>query len=382
MKEYLRFETELFMRDRKNGFLFLGVALFLIGLLFYIPYQQVNDIYNKTQNELHTVRNAISSFPVHIVEENSDEYPVYGDVLKESQLIGSQEVALTFYDDLNEYTSIGLELAQSRIQAHEKGYESFNQNFFVPLEQSLRESVYYQALEDQNQTIERDAQSSSTYLVLSITALSSVFFLFLLLLTSDILTKDDAHHTIIQAYPINASQRLIGKLVVYLFTTMLVLTGLFGLAYIGSLLLFDAGSMQYPRVIYTLSGYEAVSTGQFILRSLLISAGFVIHTVLLAAVLNSFLKNRYLTLFFGSSLLLISFLFSGEWTILAYTPISYLNPIAVLTGTAGEDFGQSGIVYSRAILIYSLRSLIYLIILSIYFSKKHRLPINHKEGGE
>lgn len=382
MRENFGFEIELFIRDRKNGFLFLGVTLFLIGLLFYIPYQQVNDIHDKTQKELHTVRNTISSFPVHIVEEDPERYPVYQDVLKESQLIGSQEVALTFYDDLKEYTSIGLKLAQSRLQAHEKGYESFNQNFFVPLEQSLRESVYYEALEDQNQLIERDAQSSSTYLVLAISAFSSVFFVFLLLLTSDILTKDDAHSTVIQAYPINESQRLFGKLMIYVTATILTIVGLFAAGYVLSLIPFDAGTMDYPRVIYTASGYEAVSTSQFILRTLLIAVFFTIHTTLLAAVLNTLLKNRYLTLFLGSSLLLCSFLFSRIWTFLAYTPISYLNPIGILKGTASERFGQSEIDYSRALLIYGGWSLVYLLVLSISFSKKHRSSTMRKEGGQ
>lgn len=373
MKEYIWFETRLFIKDRKNLLLFLGVAIFLLGLLVYIPYQKIGNIYDKTQTELNLNRDAISSFPVHEVEESPEKFPVYSKVLNESQLLGQQEAALTFYDDIHQYTLIGVGLANERINAHELGYEDLSKEFAVPLSQSLREQQNYQYLLDHNIEIEKNAESGSTYLTLSITYFSSIFFFFILALSTDILIKDDKHRTIIQSYPIDSNQKIMSKLIIYCLATVIVLTSLFTLGYVSASFIFGAGSINYPRIIFTSSGYIAISTIQFLLKFFILTIFFLIHTILFSAVLNCFFSNQYLILFAGNSLYLISFLFSENIYLLRYTPVNFLNPINILNGTAAEKFSQSTNTFFQGLLILTIWSIGYGLFLSIYFSRKNRI---------
>lgn len=372
MREYTIFEFKLYFKDPKNKFMYLSVFCFLLGILVYIPYQNLGSINEKTQTELSLVRDTISSFPVHIVQDNPDTYPVYREILRESQLLAQQEVSLTFYDDLNQYMLAGFELSDTRIKAHEIGFEGVSSSFLIPLEQSKRERVLYRYLIDHNIEIERNAENSSSYLIVATTFFSSVFFVFIFLLSGDILTKDLEHKSLIQSFPLDNNKKVLCKLIVHTIMTLLLLIGIFVLVYVIASMVFGGGSMDYPRVMFTSSGYIAVPTILYLFNYFVLATIFLIHTILLVTLINCFLKNRYLTLFAGSSLYLISFLFSDSISILEYTPLNYLNPSSVLDGLSAQNYGQDSNTIYRAIIVLITWSLIYIITLSLYYSRQNR----------
>ncbi|WP_208560473.1 hypothetical protein [Marinilactibacillus kalidii] len=373
MKEYLKFETRLFIKDPKVIFLFLSIVAFLIGLLAYIPYHNIDSINDKTQIELNLVRDAIASYPMHIVGENPDAFPEYNEVLQESQLLGRQEVALNFYEDLQAYSEIGLALADNRVNAHEIGYDEISSSYTVPYEQARKEGVFYEYLLSQNIEIERNAENTVSYIVIATSYFSSVFFLFILFLSNDILTKDVEHKTLLRSFPIDENQKTVSKLIIHTVVTLTSLTGLFLLGYTIASFVFRSGNLDYPQILFTGTGYEGITTVQYLVRTLLLAAVLLVHTILLSAVLNSILNNKYLTIFAGGSLYVMSFLFSSSISFFKYTPLNYLNITDVLSGVSADKFNQSSNTFSRATFILLIWSVIYIIVLSLFFSRKNKI---------
>lgn len=178
MKEYIRFEGKLFLYNRRNQFLFLGVIVFLVGLIVYMPYQNTGNIQEKIETEARSVRNAIAYVPMHEVEEGThmNDYAYYDHLLRESRAVASQEVALTMYDDFDQYVTAGLQVTEERIQAHEEGYGTLPDEFIIPLSQSLREQEVYQYLQNHNIQIEPDALNNVNAVVYAIMLFSSLSF--------------------------------------------------------------------------------------------------------------------------------------------------------------------------------------------------------------
>ncbi|PRY75912.1 ABC transporter permease subunit [Alkalibacterium olivapovliticus] len=383
MKEYILFETKLYVKNRKNLFLILGVAVFVLGLLFYIPYQRVENIDDKIESEALAVRNAIAYVPLHEVEQGtySDEYGYYDHLLSESSAIASQEVAITMFDDLNQYVTAGLQVTDSRIQSHEEGYGSLPQEFIVPLAQSLREREVYEYLQENNLQIEPNAENGANMLVIGIRWFSAVCFLFILFLSCDILTNDNEHKTIISAYPIDANRRLIGKLIIQSLVTIVALTSLFAAGYLISSLFFDIGTMTYPVPIYLSGEFTAVPTSIFIFTFIVLFLFFMIHMILFSALLNVLFRNKYLNIFIGGLLYILSFLFSSQVSFFRFAPINYFDPAAVLRGDLAVQFNQSSNDWITAIIILGLWSAGYAAILSFVFARKNRVKLEQIKGG-
>lgn len=375
MKTYFAFETKLFLKNKKNQFLFLGVFVLLISLLFYISFQNVNDIAQKTKLEASTVRNAISYVPTHEIEEEpyTEKYPFYQHLLQESRAVASQEVALTMHNDLDNYVDAGLEVTDVRIQAHEDGYGTLPKEFLIPLSQSLKEREVYQYLQDNNLQIEPDAQNGANFLSLSVTWFSAISFFFLLLLFSDVLLQDEEHKTIIDAYPIDANQKVTGKMIIQTSSTTIILAVLFAIGYLLARVIFRPGTLNYPEAIYWRGTYSAIPTYRYILLFFLMLFVFIIHLMLLSAVLNVVFKNKYLNIFIGGSLYVLGFLFSAQVPLLHFTPISYLNPLGVLNGRLAEQYNQPSNDAVTALIVLIAWSVIYGIVLSVMLSRKNRV---------
>lgn len=384
MKEYIRFEGKLFSYNRRNQFLFLGVIVFLVGLIVYMPYQNTGNIQEKIETEARSVRNAIAYVPMHEVEEGTytDDYAYYDHLLRESRAVASQEVALTMYDDFDQYVTAGLQVTEERIQAHEQGYGTLPDEFIIPLSQSLREQEVYQYLQNHNIQIEPDALNNVNAVVYAMMLFSSLSFFFLLFLSSDVLTEDDEHKTIISAYPINANQKVIGKLIIQTLSSLIILVGLFVLGFVFYSLFFGTAPLDYPEAVYWRGSYLAVPTYLYILAFLWLFLIFVIHMVLLSAVMNLIFHNKYLNIFAGGSLFIISYLFSSELPFFSQTPLNYLNPAGILNGQLANQFNQPSNDLLSATVILCVWSILYSLILSVTFSRKNTSHVKQETAGD
>lgn len=380
MKEYIKFEAKLFLTNKRNRFLFLGVVVFLLGLLFYVPYQNVTDISEKTKTEAQAVKNAIAYVPLHEVEENTyhDDYSYYDHLLDESRAIATQEVALTMFEDLDQYIDAGLRVTETRIQAHEEGYGTLPEEFIVPYDQSLREQKMYEYLKNNSIQIEPNAKNGASVVVLAITWFSTISFFFLLILSCDVLTKDNEHKTIISSYPIDSNRKIIGKLIIQVFTTLAILLCLFVFAYFISSWIFMPGNLNYPESLYWRSEYIAVPRYIFFSTFFILFFVLVTHTVLFSALLNVAFKNKYLNLFIGGFIYIVGYIFAPAVSILKFTPLNYLNPVAVLNGQAATQFNQPSNDFLTVISVLVLWSAVYGIVLSLVFSQKNRVNIAKK----
>lgn len=373
MKEYFLFETKFFLKNRKNQILFLSIFALLLTILFYVSFQNVSDIAAKTKIEASMVRNAVSYVPTHEIEEglNTEMYPFYQHLLKESSAVASQEVALTMYNDLDMYVDTGLEITKIRIQAHEDGYGELPKEFVVPLSQSLKERELYIYLQENNLQIEPDAQNASNFLSLAVTWFSTISFFFLLLLLSDVLLQDEEHKTIIEAYPINVYQKIISKMTIQTVFTFIILIALFFIGYLMTLVVFRPGTLNYPEAVYWKGAYTAIPTYCYIFLFLLLFFVFMIHMILFSAVLNVVFKNKYLNIFVGGSLYVIGSIFSAQFPILRFTPINYLDPGGILKGELAEQYLQLSNDALTAIFVLIIWSIIYMIVLTVVFSRKY-----------
>ena len=384
MKEYFLFETKLFLKNRKNQFLFLGVFTLVISLLFYISVQNVNDLAEKTKIEAATIRNAIAYVPTHEIEENptTEKYPFYQNLLQESRAVASQEVALTMHNDLDRYVDAGLEVVDVRIQAHEEGYSTLPKEFIIPLTQSLKEQEIYNYLQDKDIQIEPDAQNGANFLVISLMWFSAICFFFLLMLLSDVLLQDEEHKTIIDAYPIDANQKIIGKIIIQTVSSMIILVVLFTAGYFLTAFLFRPGTLRYPEIIYWRGTFSAIPTSFYIWIFFGFIFVFMIHMILFSAVMNVVFKNKYLNIFIGGALYVIGFLFSAQVPLLRFTPISYFGPSAVLSGQFAEQYNQPTNDVLTAIIVLTVWSSVYAIVLSFVFAKKNRVKVDTPKGAD
>lgn len=375
MKEYLFFETKLFMNNKRNQFLFLGILIFLLGLLFYIPLQKVNDIETKTKMEASMIKNAISYVPTHEIEENPDskEYSYYSNLLKDSRAVALQEVALTMHQDLPMYVKAGVEATSVRIQAHEEGYGDLPKEFIIPLSQSLSERAIYTYLQNKGIPIEENAQNGVSFLALALTWFSGISYFFLLILSSDVLLQDEDHKTIIDSYPLHASQKTRGKIAIQTLSTSIFLSVLFFIGYLISTIVFKAGNWNSPLTIYWRETYYAVPTYLYVCILILFYFLFNVHMILFSSILNIMFKNQYLNIFVGGSLYVIGFLFSPKATLLRFTPINYLNPAGVLNGRLAEQLNQPSNDAFTASIVFLIWSILYALVLSFVFARKYRM---------
>lgn len=382
MKEYVLFETKLFLKNRKNQFLFLGIFILLISLLFYISFQNSNDLAEKTKNEAATIRNAIAYVPTHEIEENptTEKYPFYQHLLKESRAVASQEVALTMHNDMDMYVDAGLEVVDVRIQAHQEGYSTLPQEFIVPLSQSLKEREIYHYLQDNNIQIEPNAQNGANFLTIFLTWFSAISFFFLLMLLSDVLLQDEEHKTIIDAYPIDANQKITGKIMIQTVSSTIILVVLFAVGYLLSSFIFRPGTLNYPETIYWRGTFIAIPTYLYILVFFGLLFIFIIHMILFSAVMNVIFKNKYLNIFVGGAIYVIGFLFSAQAPVFRFTPISYLDPAGILNGRSAEKYNQPTNDILTAIIVLIVWSSIYAFVLSLVFAKKNRIKVESAKG--
>lgn len=383
MSEYIKFETKRFLKNRRNQFLFLGMICFWIGLFIFLPYQNVNDIEEKVAVEAENVRNAIAYVPVHEVEKGDEtgEYPYYEHILQESRAVAAQEVALTMHNDIDQYVTNGINVTNVRIEAHQAGYGSLPEEFIIPLSQSLREKELYHYLQNHSIPIERNAQNGANALFLAISWFSAVSFFFLLFLSSDVLTEDEEHKTIISAYPLDANRKVLSKILIHTFSTFVLLLGIFLAGYVLSLFIFRPGTLNYPIALYWRDSYTAVPTYLFVLLFFCLFLIFTAHIVLFSCVLNIIFKNKYLNIFVGGSFYVISFLFSESFSFFRFTPMNYLDPAAILNGRLVEQFNQPSNDVLMAVAILILWSVIYSCFLSVYFSKKNRIVTEIEQKG-
>jgi len=192
---------------------------------------------------------------------------------------------------------------------------------------------------------------------------------------SDVLLEDEEHKTIISSYPIDANQKIRGKIVIQTMSTIIILAVLFFAGYLLASFVFRPGTLNYPETIYWRGSYVAVPTYVYSLIFFLLFSVFTVHMVLFSSVLNIAFKNKYLNIFIGGALYVIGMLFSSQVPLFRFTPMSYFDPAGVLNGQLAEQFNQPSNDAFVAIIVYIVWSIIYAIVLSIVFAKKNRVRI-------
>ena len=377
MREYIQFESRLFLKNKRILFSFFFLLLFLVGMMVYIPYQKVNDLEYKTFNELELAKQAVGELNEYEAQEPENK-EIYENLLLQQRAVASQDVALRFQQP-DAYIKNGQKVSSLRLKGYEQGYGEVRPVFLISQEQARKDLAFYDYLSDHQLAAEKDAANGANYFTVSLTLFSSFAFFFFLFLSGDILTSDAAHATVVEAYPVNGTQRTVGKLLIHTLFPAGLVTLLFGIGYGLASLVLRPGILAYPEVIYQSSGYQAIPTWKF----LLFFAGYLIllqiHVVLLSAVLNLLFKNFYLNLFLGGALYLLPILVPAPHRLFAYLPFDYWNPAAVLDGTAAVSYENPQITFSFGFIILSIWTLLYFLVVAFSTLRKNRAVPAGKE---
>ena len=362
MKHYMLFEAKLLLKNRKNSLLIILFGIFLVGIIFFINLQGVGNLEKQIYHDLQNNTIAIERFN-ELERENPETQPSYKNVLSQQRAIARQDVNLRFEDN-TKFLQASITLANLRIQGHELGYKGVPSSFFVNKIQAEKDLLYYTYLLEKNIPIVTDDLNGANYLSVTLVFLGSFIFFILLLLSSDVLTADFSHNSLVMSFPLIYKQRVWSKLVIHVcFNFLMICLLLFTVTGIVSAF-FGLGIFASPFIFYLDGSYTVISIWQQAILSIVYMLVLCVHIVLLCTLLNSIFKNMYLSIFAAGILYVLPNLFSSFFKRMYWLPMNYYNYSPILNGTFAEKFQQPQFDYSSALWILTAWSGIILFLLS------------------
>lgn len=374
MKHYTLFEAKLLFKNRKNALLIILVGIFLVGVVFFVHFQGVGNIEKQVYHDLQNNTIAIERFNGLEIADPKVQ-PSYENVLKQQRTIARQDVNLRFEDN-TQFLQASIDLANLRIQGHELGYQGVPSSFFVNKIQAEKDLLYYTYLIEKNIPIVTEGLNGTTYLSVALKYLGFFAFFILLLLSSDILTADLSHNSIVKSFPLAYKQRIWSKLILHVcFNFLMICLLLFTVTILVSAF-FGVGTFAYPFIFYINNSYTVISILQQTLLSIVYILVLSVHVVLLCLVLNRLFKNMYLSIFAAGILYILPYLFSSFFKWLYWLPMNYYSYSLILDGTFAETFQQPRFDYSSAIWNLTAWSIFSLVLL--FHEMKYRKQKAHK----
>lgn len=361
MKSYFIFELKYLLKNRKTLFM-IGLLFVIFGAVFYgIHNQGLGNQRKKLDEELNQTR-ILSQHLQQYNVENEEELALSWNLSQQQQILASQANGLTFQHS-EWYLESGLELAKLRLEMHES--ESFSElpTSLFPSEDSMyRALVELETLQENSVPIMGNSESVSGFVRESLSAFGFIAFGYLLVFGSDILMDDFDHGTMIKSYPITSLQKYLSKLIIYS-TSIVVITGIVWIitATLTSFI-WETGNFKYPVGVYFLGDFQALPLWGEILLFFLYYFVLAIHVMLLAMILNIYLKNSIATIIIGFILFLTPYFYSPAATYFSLLPFHYYNLTSLLNGKFAMeviDFMDVGV----GALILSLYSFIFICII-------------------
>lgn len=347
MLHYIKFETNLFLKDRKN-LLLIGLFIVFLAVTYWaIVSQGVGDIEQEAYEEVNQTRLGLLTSQQHSPEDEAEQSRSQN-ILQQQDLATRSYNGIIFGND-HWYVPNSLELAELRVNMHEIGLEGIPDELFPPENVARQDVEYYSYLTEHTIPIQVDSQTAMGYLETVLMYFGTGAFFFLLLLGSNIFTDDLEHSSMVDSYPLSTSQKMQSKLVIYVvfsFLTTLVLT------FLGTLVvsfIWPFGFIDYPVAYYSAGEFVASPLWQFVLIFFATLFALAVHVILLSALGNKLLKNQYATIFLGAFLYMVPSLFERFSSFFFWSPTNFYNITALFNGAPGVEVHsiihwQSGIV--------------------------------------
>lgn len=361
MKAYIQFELKLFIKNPKNRIMFLVYAGLLLTISFFIFFRDAGNIEHTQYLQMNQNRIAISTLSANVVED--PEYSgFYSKLYDQQQLVASQDVAVRFEED-SWFVDAGLNLSQLQIEMHE--FDELDNlddevRAIVPsLHQAETNQVYLTYIDEHAIPLLRDHKHAAGFLITFFESFGLVAFVFLLLFTGSILSRDMEHTTMVKGYPLSYELKTGSKILIYTAASFLSIS-LLTLVFAGmTALVTDMGPLQYPVVLYQENQYTAVTLSAYAIRYSLYVLVMAIHVSAFSALLNTLTKSMYATLFTGLFLYFIPFLVNIESFIWRWIPLQYYRVSTVMSGESAFQTGQNQLTYTSGIIVLLIWSMVF-----------------------
>lgn len=366
--KYTIFELKLIMRNRKNWL--LGIVLILFFPFYFLYFNQTEPESLKERKEYEeSLYDPIFYQFAEIYQETPEGEEVYDNLLEQASLVRMQNYYLSLGGKSDEeYITTGLELNELRLRVHELNNVGIAEHLIIPEEDVLRENTLLKYIQEHDLPLQPNPFVASNFLTVVIMAFSGIlFFLFILMSSNEILTKEQNHQTVVSGFPINFMTKVNSKVFVYfIYLLFFLCLGLIaGTTYAANK--SHLGDFSYPTLIYKGGDYVAISVTQYLIYSLLLMSLIIIFVLYLSVLLNMLFKNAYLNIVVGLSIFFIPALLKIIGINQAIvTPIKLLDFANVLSGKIAVELGNAKIQFSYAVIwLLILIGIVYSIIFFI-----------------
>lgn len=331
MKEYYLFELKLFIKKKKSALFVLALLIFLMSIILAISVNGLGDEEKKLAEDLNQTR-IISREVQNYNTDNEAAASLSEKLYLQQNLIASKSNGITFNDD-NWFIDSGIQLAELRYSM--LGNDLFKEmpDSLLPQEDTiLRELVEFEKLQEQSVPVQVNLKSATGVLKQALVTFGYLAFTFILLFGSDIALDDFKHKTMVESYPVTPLHRIYSKLVIYSFSILVasILTSL--IVSVGVSVTWGTETINYPIGVYLSGHFKAIPFWQYVLLFLVYYFILIIHTLILAMLLNRILKNSIATMLIGLVLFVTPYLYPRLPNVFAILPFPYYNITNVLSG--------------------------------------------------
>ncbi|KMK78152.1 hypothetical protein [Alkalihalobacillus pseudalcaliphilus] len=379
--KYARFEFNLQRRNKKNLFLGLLLILFFVVSFHVFETSKPITIFDEKREEP-AMYNSIFNQTLPLDELPEEEKEI-GELLREQSSLVNFQIWYLRQKEWDAFLDNAFELTANRLRVHELDNLGIPVNLIIPIQDILKEEVFFRYIDEHNLEFQLESVTSSQYLVHIMRNLSGLVFLLLVMLfASEILSYESRHQSIMQGLPLKFMNKIHAKVMVsFLLIAMLLLIGVV-LGGVYSSYQSSIGDFMAPVVIYLSGEYMAISTTTFLI--LLVGGQLIVLIFLLylASLLNMLLKNAFATVVFGLSLFFIPDVFGSLNIDVPWLhTIKLIDIYSVLMGTSSVQATFTHIDYLWAMIYLVIAT--FVIILIIYTINKRdylkKFSILHKE---
>lgn len=315
--------------NKKNSFTSTLVAIFVLGMVFFVKSEDLGNLVMEKSNEYQSLSIALNKFQNVDATDSGNGSDLYKNLVRQQQYVVKQRMAIRM-DRPELFVDTAIDLANLRASSFEM--EGFDQvsNYLPSKKENKLNSVFYQYINKAGIPFSIQSLSYFQFLAYLFSILGSIWFVFMSIYSCGIMIEEFRHTSLIKGYPITFIKYVIAKCI-----STMVIIGVFILEiFVFSLpLLFFIGSGDPTYPIAVFDGiFDIYPIYKYIGISLLYMVGISIFTILLSIILNVLLKNMYLTLFL--ELLLFSFplLFPNMMRLVPFNPFNYMNFPQILQG--------------------------------------------------
>lgn len=350
-------------------FTFFVIVFFLLFIFFNLPNNE-EDSFLYTENTQQTDNLYVALTLLEDVDNtksiSSESDRIVENIVAQQALLARQKRTILFGEQ-EQFIDASIELATVRRRLYTLGKYKIVSDYIISKNQNDLNQVFYQQLKKGKQLVYWQKNNLVILVIFFCTVLGQVWFIFSSLVTSDILVEEAAHLSVIQGYPKPFWNRIMVKILNYLYHICLLIVVLTVLSFFLGFWI-DRGSLNYPVAVY-LNGYRTIPFWSYLFLFSLYSLVLGVFASLLSILFNSLTKNVFISFFCSSILFAFPFLFPEIQGKTGIILMDYLNFGPIIQGKY---------VNSRFIEVNMGNSLIVLFgcIAGLFFIQKRYLKID------